>query len=216
MVAMSLTVFVVDDHEATRYGTRVFLERSGILLCGEADTAEGALSDPAVFQANVVLTDIRLPGSDGLTLLAQLRELEPAIRVILYTGYDNPTYFARARALGAMGLILKSDPLGLLIDALQNVARGGDCWDREQRRRHAISHSLRPTHGLAADNEVALTHRETDVLIHLANGLSNKEIALTLGIGYETVKEHVQHVLRKLGVTDRTQAAVWAVRQQLV
>jgi DNA-binding NarL/FixJ family response regulator len=127
--------------------------------------------------------------------------------------YDNPTYVARAVALGASGYLMKGLSRDELVAAIRRVAEGGDAWTREELRR--VTGAL-ATPRVMADVEVPLTQRESEVLRQLAFGLTNKEIAQALGISYETVKEHVQHVLRKIGVSDRTQAAVWAVRKGLV
>ncbi|HEV3005817.1 MAG TPA: response regulator transcription factor, partial [Pirellulales bacterium] len=116
-------------------------------------------------------------------------------------------------ALGAAGYLLKGMNRDALIDSIRRVAAGADAWTREELRR--VTGAL-ATPRVSGDVEVPLTQRESEVLRQLAFGLTNKEIAGVLGISYETVKEHVQHVLRKIGVADRTQAAVWAVRKGLV
>jgi DNA-binding NarL/FixJ family response regulator len=128
----------------------------------------------------------------------------------MFSGYENPTYIARAVALGALGCVLKTASSKEILAAVKAVAKGDNIWTPELLRR--VSGSLL-TSGKA---DVPLTKREGEVLKQLALGLTNKEIAHALGISYETVKEHVQHILRKLGVSDRTQAAVWAVRKNLV
>jgi DNA-binding NarL/FixJ family response regulator len=137
----------------------------------------------------------------------------PALPVLMFSAYDNPTYIARAVALGASGYLSKSSSRDEILTAIRAVARGDSIWTREELRR--VTGSLvAPRSG--PESEVTLTKREGEVLKQLAFGLTNKEIAQTLGISYETVKEHVQHILRKIGVSDRTQAAVWAVRKDLV
>jgi DNA-binding NarL/FixJ family response regulator len=211
---MSQSVFIVDDHPAIRLGLRTFLHHAGFSIAGETDSGENALIDPNLLRADVILLDIRLPGMDGLETLQKILELNGRLRVVIYTGHDNPTYQARGIALGAMGVVLKTEPLERLLAAINTVTAGGTCWSKDQRRR-ATTGGKRLKSAVPV-SDIALTQREMDVLIQLANGLTNKEIASSLGIGYETVKEHVQHVLRKLGVTDRTQAAVWAVRQKVV
>ena len=120
---------------------------------------------------------------------------------------------ARSVALGASGYILKSSGRDVLIEAIRKAAAGESAWTRDELRR--VTGAL-ATPRLTADIEVPLTQRESEVLRQLAYGLTNKEIAAQLHISYETVKEHVQHILRKIGVSDRTQAAVWAVRKELV
>jgi DNA-binding NarL/FixJ family response regulator len=130
----------------------------------------------------------------------------------MYSGYDNPTYVARSLALGAVGYLDKSATRDEIADAVRQAASGATLWSREGLRR--VSGALAGPQA-AMDLEVPLTKRESEVLKQLALGLSNKEIAQALSISYETVKEHVQHILRKLSVADRTQAAVWAVRKGL-
>jgi DNA-binding NarL/FixJ family response regulator len=115
--------------------------------------------------------------------------------------------------LGASGYLLKGCTREQLIKAIHTAASGESAWTRDELRR--VTGAL-ATPRLAADVEVPLTQRESEVLRQLAYGLTNKEIAQALHISYETVKEHVQHILRKIGVSDRTQAAVWAVRKGLV
>jgi DNA-binding NarL/FixJ family response regulator len=153
-----------------------------------------------------------MPDCDGLNCLARIK-LDLAVPVIMFSAYDNPTYIARAVALGASGYLLKSASRDEIISAIRTAARGESIWTREELRR-VTGALIAPRSG--PDSEVTLTKRESEVLKQLAFGLTNKEIAQTLGISYETVKEHVQHILRKVGVSDRTQAAVWAVRKDLV
>jgi DNA-binding NarL/FixJ family response regulator len=211
---MPISVYLVDDHPVVRLGLRAFLEREGFVILGESDSGEAAFNDPMTIRADVVLSDVRMKGIDGLDLLQRILAMRADANVILYSGYDNPIYWARAAALGAKGYMLKDQPLKDLADLLTKASSGEISPEIIEKRRNSSSGSR--ARNLTVYHDVALTMREVDVLKHLANGLTNKEIAISLGIGYETVKEHVQHVLRKLGVTDRTQAAVWAVRCKLV
>ena len=165
------------------------------------------------FELDVVLLDIRMPKGDGLNALGRIKLERPDLPVLMLSTYDNPTYIARAVALGASGYLLKSAGSENIVTAIRRVAAGENIWTREELRR--VTGAL-ATPRLAADVEVPLTQRESEVLRQLALGLTNKEIAQALSISYETVKEHVQHILRKIGVSDRTQAAVWAVRKGLV
>jgi DNA-binding NarL/FixJ family response regulator len=141
-----------------------------------------------------------------------LREAGIDTPALFYTGQTNPTYAARASALGAAGFLPKSSTREEVIAAIAAVAGGGASWPSDLvRRLSGPATSSTSPNGAPSP----LTAREDEVLKQLAFGLSNKEIAQALGISYETVKEHVQHILRKLNVADRTQAAVWAVRQGL-
>ena len=155
-----------------------------------------------------ILLDVRMPEGNGLDCLARIKLDMPEIPVVMFSSFDNPTYVARAVALGASGYLSKGASRKELIDAIHAAASGETIWSREELRR--VTGALAaPRNG--SEHEVSLTKRESEVLKQLAFGLTNKEIAQSLGISYETVKEHVQHILRKIGVSDRTQAAVWAV-----
>jgi DNA-binding NarL/FixJ family response regulator len=154
-----------------------------------------------------------MEGGDGLNALGRIKLDRNELPVLILSTYDNPTYVARAVALGAAGYVLKGSPREQLLDAIRKAAAGESAWTRDELRR--VTGAL-ATPRLNADVEVPLTQRESEVLRQLALGLTNKEIALALHISYETVKGHVQHILRKVGVSDRTQAAVWAVRKGLV
>ncbi|MCA9132280.1 MAG: response regulator transcription factor [Planctomycetales bacterium] len=210
---MTISLMVADDHQVVRLGLRNMLEGTGIEVTDEATSGEEVLAKVAVQKPNVLLMDVRMPGGDGLHVLGRLKLDYPDLPILLFSTYDNPTYVARAVALGASGYVLKNDGRDRLIEAIQIAARGESAWTREELRR--VTGAL-ATPRVVSDVEVPLTQRESEVLRQLANGLTNKEIALALGISYETVKEHVQHILRKIGVSDRTQAAVWAVRKGLV
>ncbi|MHB1034368.1 MAG: LuxR C-terminal-related transcriptional regulator, partial [Pirellulales bacterium] len=138
---------------------------------------------------------------------------KPDLPVLLLSNYDNPSYIGRALALGASGYLLKGTRREALIRAIETAAAGETIWTRAELRR--LTGAL-ATPRLGTDVEVSLTKRESEVLRQLAHGLTNEAIAKELNIGCETVKEHVQHILQKIGVTARTQAAVWAVRKGLV
>lgn len=210
---MSKKLLVVDDHEVIRLGLRMMLENTDLEVAAEATSAAEALAAVEKSVPDVVLLDIRMEGGDGLNTLGRLKLDHADLPIVLFSAYDNPTYIARAVALGAAGYVLKSAPRERLIEALQTAAGGESAWTREELRR--VTGAL-ATPRLSQDIEVPLTQRESEVLRQMAQGLTNKEIAKMLEISYETVKEHVQHILRKIGVTDRTQAAVWAVRKNLV
>lgn len=210
---MTISLLVADDHQVVRLGLTNVLEGTGITVTAEASTGEEVFARVAENRPSCVLLDVRLPKGDGLHCLGRLKLDYADLPVVMFSTYDNPTYIARAVALGAAGYILKSDTNQRLIDAIQTATRGESAWTRDELRR--VTGAL-ATPRVVSDVEVPLTQRESEVLRQLANGLTNKEIALALGISYETVKEHVQHILRKIGVSDRTQAAVWAVRKGLV
>jgi len=210
---MSIKVLIADDHEVVRSGLKTLLANTDIEIAAEVATGEAAVKWALAHKPDLVLLDIRMPEGDGLTALGRIKLDKPEMPVLMLSTFDNPTYIARAVALGASGYVLKSCTRDHLLQAIRTTAAGESAWTRDELRR--VTGAL-ATPRLAADVEVPLTQRESEVLKQLAMGLTNKEIANTLHISYETVKEHVQHILRKIGVSDRTQAAVWAVRKQLV
>jgi DNA-binding NarL/FixJ family response regulator len=210
---MPIRLLVADDHAVVRAGVASMLRETDITVVAEASNGAQALQMAQKYQPDVVLLDVRMPEVDGMSCLSKLKAELPNTPVVIFTAHDNPTYLARAVALGASGYLVKNATQAELISAVQQVATGESLWNRENLRRVSGTITNLRTN---SELEVPLTKRESEVLKQLALGLSNKEIAQALNISYETVKEHVQHVLRKLGVSDRTQAAVWAVRKGLV
>ncbi|MCG8585789.1 MAG: response regulator transcription factor [Pirellulales bacterium] len=209
----TIRIVIADDHEVVRTGIKSLLHGSEIQIVGEAASGEEAIAAVAAHNPDVAIVDVRIPKGDGLQCLGRIKLDYPDVAVVMLSTYDNPTYVARSVALGAAGYVLKGATGAKLIEAIRAAAKGENVWSRDELRR--VTGAL-ATPRLHADVEVPLTQRESEVLKQLAYGLTNKEIAQALGISYETVKEHVQHILRKIGVTDRTQAAVWAVRNELV
>ncbi len=210
---MTIRVLVADDHQVVRSGLKSLFADTEIEVVAEAATGKETLQKAADASLNLILLDVRMPDGDGLNVLGRLKLDHPELAVLMLSTYDNPTYVARAVALGAAGYMLKDAARDTLLDAVRRAAAGESVWTREELRR--VTGAL-ATPRLSANVEVPLTQRESEVLRQLALGLTNKEIAQALHISYETVKEHVQHILRKIGVSDRTQAAVWAVRKGLV
>ncbi len=210
---MAIKIIIADDHATVRAGLKALLEGTDIRIVGEAGTGSGSLKLVQKHKPDLVLLDVRMPDGDGLECLARIKLDYPNTVVVMFSGYDNPTYVARALALGAAGYLPKTASRQEIIDGIRAAASGDAIWSREELRRVTGALTAPRT---GTELEVPLTKRENEVLKQLAFGLTNKEIAQSLGISYETVKEHVQHILRKIGVTDRTQAAVWAVRKNLV
>jgi DNA-binding NarL/FixJ family response regulator len=206
-------LLIADDHDVIRSGLKTLLGDSEIKVVGEAATGPAAVKYAVENHVDVVLMDVRMPEGDGLTALGRIKLEKPNQPIVMFSQFDNPTYVARAVALGANGYISKNCTRDELLGAIRTAAAGENLWTRDELRR--VTGAL-ATPRITADVEAPLTQREGDVLRQLANGLTNKQIADSLKVSYETVKEHVQHVLRKIGVSDRTQAAVWAVRKGLV
>jgi len=210
---MRVRVLVADDHEVVRIGLASLLAGSEISIVAEASNGVEAVTMAVKHRPDVVLLDIRMPEGDGLDALDKIRRELPDTRVVVFSTYDNPTYVARAVALGASDYLLKGASRQELISTIALAAEGKSPshTGELQKVAGAMSKSV-----VIDDDRIPLTNRETQVLRHVALGLSNKEIGRSLTISIETVKEHVQNILRKISVTDRTQAAVWAVRKGLV
>jgi len=210
---MTVKLLIADDHEVIRKGLAILLAGSDMEIVAEAANGAEAVTMAEQHNPDVVLLDIRMPDGDGLATLEKLRAKVPDTAVVMLSTYDNPTYVARSVALGASDYVLKGSSREDLITTLQAAAAGESPSRAGELRRVATAMKLRQ---VIDDDEVPLTQRETQVLRHVALGLSNKEIGRSLEISVETVKEHVQNILRKIAVSDRTQAAVWAVRRGLV
>jgi DNA-binding NarL/FixJ family response regulator len=210
---MSVRVLVADDHEVVRIGLASLLAGSEISIVAEASNGAEAVILAVKHRPDVVLLDIRMPEGDGLDALDKIHRELPDTRVVVLSTYDNPTYVARAVALGASDYVLKGASRQELISIITLAAEGKSPSHTGELQKVAGAMSKNV---VVDDEEIPLTNRETQVLRHVALGLSNKEIGRSLTISIETVKEHVQNILRKISVTDRTQAAVWAVRKGLV
>jgi DNA-binding NarL/FixJ family response regulator len=205
-----IRVVLADDHAVVRQGLRTFLDlQDDIEVVAEAGDGAGAVEAALRTDPDVVLLDLVMPGLDGLGALARLRESRARVLVLTSFG-DDDKLFAALRG-GAAGYLLKDVEPSELVRAI--------------RAAHAGQSPLSPTVATRIVEEVAhggttapgeLTPRELDVLTLIARGRSNKVIALELGVAEKTVKTHVSHILGKLGLTDRTQAALYAVRQGLV
>lgn len=212
---MPVKVLVVDDHEVVRTGIASLLSGSNVKIVAEAGTSAEAVKMANKHKPDVILLDIRLPDGDGLDVMPKLKKYAPKASVVVLSTYDNPTYVARAVASGACDYMLKGSSRNELLTAIHAAADGKSPCSVGEMAKVASSMAKRSTVEID-DGEITLTNRETQVLRHVALGLSNKEVATALEISIETVKEHVQNILRKIAVTDRTQAAVWAVKKGLV
>lgn len=206
----TIPIMLADDHAIWRGGVRSMLEDTEFEVIGEASSGREALEVARDLAPRIALLDIRMAGGDGLDALQALKAEQPLLSVVMLTTYDNPTYMARALAGGAAAYLLKGVERDELLAALRAVANGETLLTAQE-----LTRSLRgiaPSSPGEAELISPLTGREVEVLHLLATGLSNREIAPLLFISESTVKTHVEHIIRKLGVSDRVQAAVWAVR----
>jgi NarL family two-component system response regulator LiaR len=205
-----IRVLIADDHAVVRQGLRTFLDlQEDIDVVGEAADGEEAIAAAAQHAPDVILLDLAMPRLDGIGALRALREAAPAARVIVLTSFGEDERLFTALRAGASGFLLKDVEPAELVRSIRTVHGGGSPLSP------AVAARMVEELSRAAPAD-ELTPRELEVLCLIARGRSNKRIALELGVAEKTVKTHVSHVLAKLGLADRTQAALYAVREGLV
>ncbi len=209
-----IRVLIADDHAVVRQGLRTFLDlQADIDVVGEAGDGAAAVAAAAETAPDVILLDLVMPELDGIGALRRLREVAPAARVIVLTSFGEDERLFTALRAGATGYLLKDVEPAELVRGIRTAHSGGAPLSPAVAARVVEELASGGPRGAAADE---LTPRELEVLCLIARGNSNKRIALELGVAEKTVKTHVSHVLAKLGLTDRTQAALYAVREGLV
>jgi NarL family two-component system response regulator LiaR len=213
----SIRVLLVDDHAVVREGLRAFLElQDGIEVVGEAGDGEQALEQADLLAPDVILMDLVMPKLDGVGAMRELRRRAPASRVIVLTSFTEDEQLLPAIRAGAAGYLLKDVEPRELARAVRAAHAGEALLDPAVAARLVAAISTARGEALGDDEAERLTRREREVLDLIAHGYSNKRIAFELGIAEKTVKTHVGHVLAKLGVSDRTQAALHAIQSGLV
>ncbi len=201
---MAIRIVIADDHQIVRRGIRMFLaDDPDFEVVGEAANGAEAVEITRQQRPDVVLMDLLMPVMDGITAIGIIRREIPDVEVIALTSVLEDAAVVNAIKAGAIGYLLKDMQSDALLSAIKAAAGG-----QVQLSPEAAARLVREVR--APNNPETLSDRETDVLRHLAGGMSNKEIALELGIGENTVKTHVRSVLGKLGVQSRTQAALYA------
>ncbi|MEH0542458.1 response regulator transcription factor [Streptomyces sp. B21-105] len=201
---MTVHVLIVDDHPVVRFGLRGMLEAyDDLRVVGEAGSGDEAIVLAATTRPDVVLMDLRMPGTDGATATARIRQEHSGIRVLVLTTYEGDADILPAIEAGATGYLLKDTPIGTLTDAIRAAARGETVLAPPVAAR-LVTH-------LQAPAGEQLTPREVQVLGLVARGLSNSEIGRQLYIGEATVKTHLLRTFVKLGVNDRTAAVTVAL-----
>ncbi len=207
---------LVDDHELVRQGIAAMLGGAGdVSVVGVARTGREALEVARRELPDVVLMDVKMPDMDGLEATRKIKEERPRTAVVMLTMHDNPVYLRDAVRAGAAGYLLKDVSKDELLDAIRQVATGG-AFIESQMLKGMLSEMKPSGAGGPSPTAKNLTKREREILALVAEGLSNREIAEKLVLSPETVKSHVAAILEKLNVSDRTQAAIYAVRNGLV
>jgi DNA-binding NarL/FixJ family response regulator len=213
-----IRVFAVDDHEVVLRGLRLlFKENSDIDLVGEAFNGAEALERMEKLKPNVILIDIKLPDMDGFKVVRQIKDSHPDIFAIMLTGYESGLFLSEAIQAGANGVVTKDCSGRFLCNAIRMVAEGGTAWDTK-----LLRDSVRELSGMTKidialqDSETSLqaqfTSQDEKILALVAQGTTNKEIAVRLGIAPDTVKKRITTLIHKLGVSNRTQAAIISSR----
>lgn len=217
----TIRVVLVDDQDLVRAGFRVILgTEDGIEVVGQARNGAEAIDRATELQPDVMLMDVQMPDMDGLEATRRILSMAAAnsdrpLRVVILTTFDREDYLFEALKAGASGFLLKNARPEDLIDAVRVAARGDALLSPEVTRR-VIERFSAPEPPAQPHRPAELTEREYEVLVALARGASNAEIAERLYVGETTVKTHVSRVLTKLGLRDRTQAVIYAYERGVV
>ena len=208
-----IRLLLVDDQRLMREGLRMLLElESGLEIVGEAGDGQAALQAYETLQPDVVLMDVSMPGMDGVEATWRLRERWPDARIVILTTFDDDEYVFEGLRAGAQGYLLKDVSGHDLAEAVRTVASGGALIEPSVARKVVAEFARMAPPARASDTGLPepLSEREREILNLLAQGLSNREIAARLNLAQGTVKNYVTTILQKLGVRDRTQAALRA------
>ncbi|HEU5100292.1 MAG TPA: response regulator transcription factor [Roseiflexaceae bacterium] len=209
-------MIIADDHELARAGLRNMLESDrGLRLVGEATNGREAVVLCRELQPDLALLDVRMPDMDGLAATREIRQACPQTCVLIVTTHANPDYLLAALKAGAAGYVLKDVTRQDLLNTIRRVLRGEAVLSKDIDTQALQRLAGQPT-GPASATPERLTPREREVLEHIVEGHTNREIARQLSLSVGTVKIHVEHIIAKLGVADRTQAAVRAVERGLL
>lgn len=208
-----IRILIADDHAVVREGLRTLITRTpGMELVGEASNGLEAISQAKSLQPDVVLLDLMMPQLSGLEAIPQLKQLNPQLRILILTSFDDDERVFAAVKAGALGYLLKDSSPEELLQAIQNVYQGQPSLAPDIA--YKLIRELNQPSSLP-QTEQPLTEREVETLRLIAQGLSNEEIAQKLIISERTVGKHVSNILEKLHLANRTQAALYALRQGL-
>jgi NarL family two-component system response regulator LiaR len=211
----TITVLIVDDHQVVRQGLRTFLElHDDILVVGEAGNGETAVSMAVQLSPDVILMDLVMPVMDGITATSQIKSHCPDTRVIALTSFTEDDKIFPAIQAGASSYLLKDVTPDELVDAIRAVHHGETRLHPDIMRRLVEQVAHQPPARQSGFVPV-LTEREREVIRLVAEGQSNRRIAETLTISEKTVKAHISNILGKLGLSDRTQMAIYAIKNGL-
>lgn len=211
---MKTRLMIVDDHEVVRMGLKAALEvEDDFIVVAEAGNGKDAIDRARAHQPDIVLMDVRMDGMDGIEACREIRNELPGTRVLMLTSFAEEETVVAAVLAGAAGYVLKNVARARLLDSLRAVARGESLLDSKVTR--SVFEKLVARDGKKDERDV-LTDREREVLVLIADGATNKEIAARLVVSENTARNHVSHILSKLGFSRRSEAAAYAVKKGLV
>jgi two-component system, NarL family, response regulator len=213
-----LQILLVEDDELFRLGLRVRLQQEpGLEVIAEAEDGETAIDLIRQHSLDVVILDVGLPGVGGVEACRQIKQQHPDLPILILTSHSQKPLLNRLIEAGAQGYCLKGSPAEVLILAIRSIAAGASWWDSTATNEiRATFQSRLPTSPEAETGEKTLTRREQEILTLIAQGKTNQDIAEQLYITPGTVRVHVHAILHKLGVQDRTQAAIAALQRKLI
>ncbi|MBG9447418.1 response regulator [Cytobacillus firmus] len=208
-----IQVLLVDDHTVLRDGIRSILDlESDIQVAGEAVSGDEVLKKVEEYRPDCILMDINLPGKNGIEVTSLVKSQYPNCRVLVLTMFEDDEYLMEALRAGADGYLLKDSSSEQVVAAIRMVSQGDSVIHPRMTKKLITYHQQTKSES----NENTLTEREKEILFELVKGLSNKEIAEALFISDKTVKIHINKIFKKLNVKSRSQAVIYAVRNQLV
>jgi len=212
-----IKLLIVDDHPIVRRGIAMTLaSRSNIKIVGEAFDGRDALNKTRAIKPEIVLMDIDMPQMNGLAVTDLLRREMPEIKVLILSMYANTDYVMRIIQCGARGFVIKEAPVEELLQAIETVHAGGSHFSPDVARVALNQVVLGGKNGDKSNPVMRLTVREREVLLHIAEGLSNKEIACTLNIGVRTVETHRERIMKKLDIHNIAGLTRFAIAQGMV
>ncbi len=209
-----IRIVIADDHAVVREGTRTFLEKEpDMTVVGEAGDGEEAVKLIQKYKPDVAILDIAMPKLSGIEVTRRIKEDQPSIAVLILTAYDNDEYVFALLEAGAAGYLLKDVPRGEIVDAVRAVHEGESVLHPSIARKVIQRAIVNPGKQAAEKDETELSEREKEIMMLIAKGFSNKEIADTLTISSRTVQGHINKIFHKLNVGSRTEAIFQSVKR---
>lgn len=211
-----IRVVIADDHTMVRQGLKQILElEDDMVVVAQAPNGEEAIKVVNEYHPDVILMDINMPGMNGLQAIKEMKSTNIASRIIVLTIHEDREYLFKTLQMGAEGYVLKDADPSVLVEAIRSVNRGQSYIQANMTKELVREFNRVTLHDKGKSEENSLTSRELEVLELIAEGMINKEIAKRLYISEKTVKNHVSNIFRKLNVSDRTQAAIYAFKHNM-